>query len=167
MVDGSLSTKSVSFGARLAAVAVASALLGVWSMNSADADTGERSRYEVLELEIENDQYSGVDLGPEGPSLGDMDVYSGAAVQDGRRVGQGGGSCQVVRIEGGKRTTQCVITLELERGSLTMQSLWTGGSSTLDMAITGGTGVYDNARGTVRYWDIATPQERMRADIRR
>ncbi|MEU6587669.1 hypothetical protein ABZ923_00240 [Streptomyces sp. NPDC046881] len=167
MANGSPSSTSASRGARLGAVALAAALLGVGSMDSADADTGERSRYEVLELKVDNDQYKAVDLGPEGPSLGDMDVYSGTAVEDGRRIGHGGGSCQVVRIEDGKRTTQCVITMELERGSLTMQSLWTSGSSTLDMAITGGTGYYDNARGTARYWDIATPQERMRAEILR
>ncbi|MGV9273371.1 allene oxide cyclase barrel-like domain-containing protein [Streptomyces griseosporeus] len=166
MFYGRPSAKSASRGARFVAVALAAAVLGISSTNSADADTGERNRYEVLELQVDNDQYTAVDLGPAGPSLGDMDVYSGTAVKDGRRVGHGGGTCQVVRIEGEKRTTQCVLTMELERGSLTMQSLWTSGSDTLDMAITGGTGIYDNARGTARYWDIATPQERMRAEIR-
>jgi ABC-type branched-subunit amino acid transport system ATPase component len=67
--------------------------------------------------------------------------------------------------DGDKITTQCLITMELERGSLTLQSLWVKGTSPLDMAISGGTGVYLNARGTVRFWDIATPNERLRAEI--
>jgi hypothetical protein len=60
---------------------------------------------------------------------------------------------------------QCLLTMKLERGSVTMQSLWVRGTSPLDMAITGGTGAYRNARGTVRFWDIATPNERVRAEI--
>ena len=55
--------------------------------------------------------------------------------------------------------------MELGRGSLTLQSLWVDGASPLDMAITGGTGDYRNARGSVRFWDIATPNERVRAEI--
>ncbi|MFJ8085736.1 hypothetical protein ACIQ6Y_34815 [Streptomyces sp. NPDC096205] len=153
--------------ARFAAVSLVAAVVGVCAAGSADAGAGaqEGRHVEVLDLTIQNDQYAATDLGPAGPSLGDMDVYSGNALQDGRRVGRGGGSCQVVHLEGEKRTTQCLITIELERGSLTMQSLWTSGASELDMAVTGGTGVYSDARGTAHYWDIATPNERMRAEI--
>ncbi|MDT0317101.1 hypothetical protein [Streptomyces millisiae] len=84
--------------------------------------------------------------------MGDTHVYSGTAIGDGRSVGRGGGSCQVIHVAG---------------EDLTMQSLWSGGTSSLDMAITGGTGVYRNARGTARSWDIATPNERLRAEILR
>ncbi|MFJ4585265.1 allene oxide cyclase barrel-like domain-containing protein [Streptomyces echinatus] len=150
---------------RFLAVSLVAAVAGVGAVGSADADTAERGHVEVLELSIHNDQYAANDLGPAGPSLGDTDVYSGTAMRDGRRAGRGGGSCQVVHIDGEKRTTQCLITIELERGSLTMQSLWASGTDVLDMAITGGTGIYGDARGTARYWDIATPNERMRAEI--
>ncbi|WP_432765770.1 dirigent protein [Nocardia cyriacigeorgica] len=81
------------------------------------------------------------------------------------QVGQGGGSCQTLHVDGDHVLMQCVITMELERGSVTMQSTWTRGASPLDMAITGGTGEYRNARGTVRFWDIATPNERVRAEV--
>ncbi|MES4907523.1 MULTISPECIES: hypothetical protein [unclassified Streptomyces] len=147
------------------AVSLAAALVGVGAVGSADADVPDKGRVEVLELEVQNDQYADTDLGPAGPSLGDMYVYSGTAMKDGRGVGRGGGSCQVIHIKGEELTTQCVITIELERGSLTMQSLWVSGTSSLDMAITGGTGDFSNARGTARYWDIATPKERVRAEI--
>ncbi|WP_225802922.1 dirigent protein [Streptomyces sp. NK15101] len=148
--------------ASLAAVAV-----GVWAVDSAHAGTPEKGRVEVLELEVRNDQYTASDLGPAGPSLGDMDVYSGTALKDGHSVGRGGGSCQVIHPKGEELTSQCLITMEVEQGSLTMQSLWTRGAASLDMAITGGTGVYRGARGIARFWDIATPDERVRLEILR
>lgn len=126
-------------------------------------DTGDK--VEVLELDVKNDQYGAVDLGAPGPSVGDLDAYSGTAIRDGRTVGHGGGACQVTRVDGADITMQCVLTMRLERGSVTMQALWVRGANPLDMAVTGGTGAYREARGTVRFWDIATPQERARAEI--
>ncbi|MCX4538705.1 dirigent protein (plasmid) [Streptomyces sp. NBC_00841] len=152
---------------KLFAISLVTALVGVFAVNSADADAPERRQVEVLELKVQNDQNAYTDLDPKGSSLGDTYVYSGTAIKDGRSVGRGGGSCQVIHINGEALTTQCLITMELKRGSLTMQSLWVSGTSQLDMAITGGTGDFSNARGTVRYWDIATPKERVRAEILR
>jgi hypothetical protein len=128
-------------------------------------DAPARERVEILELGVQNTQYEALDLGKPGPSLGDTDVYSGNAIKDGRKVGRGGGSCQVIQLEGDSVTMQCVITMELDHGSVTMQSQWTRGTSPLDMAITGGTGTYRKARGVVRFWDIGTPNERARAEI--
>ncbi|MFJ8649409.1 hypothetical protein ACIRNI_25215 [Streptomyces sp. NPDC093546] len=153
---------------RFAAASLAAAAFGVWAVDGAHAGTPEKGRAEVLELKVRNDQYTAVDLGPAGPSLGDMDVYSGTAVKDGRDVGRGGGTCQVVQVKDAELTSQCLITMQVARGSLTMQSLWTKGEQgPLDMAITGGTGVYSNARGIARFWDIATPNERARLEILR
>ncbi|MCP9622163.1 hypothetical protein FOH10_32445 [Nocardia otitidiscaviarum] len=130
-----------------------------------EADPPADAQVEVLELGVENDQYASLDLGQPGVSVGDMDVYFGNAIQDGRRVGRGGGSCQVIHVDGENVTMQCTITMEIADGSVTMQSLWVRGASPLDMAITGGTGTYREARGTVRFWDIGTPNERARAEI--
>ncbi|MFF4920502.1 hypothetical protein ACFY4B_07970 [Kitasatospora sp. NPDC001261] len=153
---------------RFVAAALATAAIGFAAVGTADADSLRKGRVEVLELKVQNDQYEVLDLGAAGPSLGDMDVYSGATVQGGHSVGRGGGSCQVVQLHGGEVTKQCLITMEVEGGSLTMQSLWTKGSSApLDMAVTGGTGAYAGAHGIVRFWDIGTPDERARAEIRR
>jgi hypothetical protein len=152
---------------RFAAASLAAVAVGVWAVDSANAGTPEKGRVEVLELKVQNDQYTAADLGPAGPSLGDMDVYSGTAIKDGHSVGRGGGSCQVIHVKGEELTSQCLITMEVEQGSLTMQSLWTKGTASLDMAITGGTGVYRGARGIARFWDIATPNERVRLEILR
>jgi hypothetical protein len=130
-----------------------------------EAQTPAADPVEILEVKVENDQYAAPDLDRAGMSIGDMDVFSGTAIKDGRKVGRGGGSCQVIHIDGEKITAQCLLTMELEQGSVTMQALWVKGPNPLDMAITGGTGVYRNARGTVRFWDIGTPNERARAEI--
>ncbi|MFF0747960.1 hypothetical protein [Streptomyces sp. NPDC004267] len=154
---------------RVLAASMATAAIGFAAVGNADADAPrQRDRVEILELKVRNDQYTAVDLGPAGPSLGDMDVYSGTAIKDGRGVGRGGGQCQVIALSGAETTSQCVLTMEVESGSLTMQSLWTkGGTAPLDMAITGGTGAYAGARGIVRFWDIGTADERARAEILR
>ncbi|MEV0121501.1 hypothetical protein AB0I16_08065 [Streptomyces sp. NPDC050703] len=159
---------------RCAALSLATAAIGVFAAGSAGAgtgsgagraDTAKKGRVEVIELRIKDLEYKAVDLGEAGPSLGDMSVYCGTAVENGRAVGVGAGTSQIVHLDGGRATSQAVITLELERGSLTMQSLLTDRESPHDMAVTGGTGAYKDARGSVRYWDIATPKERMRAEI--
>lgn len=152
-------------GMKFAAVSLAAVAAGMWAVEGATVGTPKKP--EVIELEVQNDQYTAADLGPAGPSLGDMDVYSGTAVKDGQSVGRGGGHCQVIAMKGGAVTSQCLITMEVEQGSLTMQSLWTKGAASLDMAITGGTGLYRNARGVARFWDIATPDERVRLEILR
>ncbi|GAB3900221.1 hypothetical protein GCM10029964_087260 [Kibdelosporangium lantanae] len=149
-------------------VAAVGALLAGGGLSAYAAQTGSPSRPEhpeILELAVENDQYAAPDLPPAGTTVGDLYVYSGWLRKDGRRVGQGGGSCQIIQVDGAKITTQCLLTARLDQGSLTMQSLWVTGESPLDMAITGGTGAYRDAQGTVRVWDIATPNERMRAEI--
>ncbi|MGY2126416.1 allene oxide cyclase barrel-like domain-containing protein [Nocardia gipuzkoensis] len=129
------------------------------------AQTPAADQVEVLEVNVENDQYAAPDLDRAGMSVGDMDVFSGNALRDGRKVGHGGGSCQAIHVDGERVTSQCLLTMELEHGSVTMQALWVRGSSPLDMAITGGTDAYRDARGAVRFWDIGTPNERVRAEI--
>jgi hypothetical protein len=158
-------TRASTAFSRLVAGALITVAGGGCTTAGSETETPARDHVEVLELAVENTQYQALDLGQPGVSLGDMDVYSGNAIRDGRRVGQGGGSCQTLHVDGDKVTRQCLITMELEHGSVTMQSLWTSGTSPLDMAISGGTGDYRNARGTVRFWDIATPNERVRAEI--
>ncbi|MEU7582649.1 hypothetical protein AB0B50_34285 [Streptomyces sp. NPDC041068] len=157
---------------KFTALSLVTAAVGVFAVGSADADSSEapadspgKGRVEVMEIQLKDLEYEAVDLGRPGPSLGDMSVYCATAVENGREVGRGAGTSQVVYVKGEKATSQAVITIELERGSLTMQSLRADEASSLDMAITGGTGAFKNARGTVRYWDINTPKERLRAEI--
>ncbi|MFI2029824.1 allene oxide cyclase barrel-like domain-containing protein [Streptomyces buecherae] len=153
-------------------VSLATAAVGVCAVSSADATTSgsvsgtpEKPRVQVIDIKLKNEQHAETDLGPAGPSLGDFNAFSGRSIRDGREVGLGAGSCKTVHIEGDKATTQCVITVEIGRGSVTMQSLAPKGGSSLEMAITGGTGAYAGARGTAHYWAIGTPDECMRVRL--
>ncbi|KUF16828.1 allene oxide cyclase barrel-like domain-containing protein [Streptomyces silvensis] len=153
---------------KCAALSLVAAVVGVLAVGSAAADTSDTSakdRTEVIELQMRDLEQKALDLGPKGPSLGDMSIFCATVVENGRTVGRGAGTAQVVYLDGGRRTSQAVITIELERGSLTMQALQPSDARSLDMAITGGTGAFRDARGTAHYWDIATPKERMRAEI--
>ncbi|MFJ2738329.1 hypothetical protein ACIO3O_01535 [Streptomyces sp. NPDC087440] len=159
---------------RLAALSLATVAVAAVATGGANADTSispspspsEKGRTEIIELQLKDLEYESLDLGGPGPSRGDMSVYFATAVHNGRAVGRGAGTSQVVHVgTGGEVTSQAVITLDLDRGSLTMQSLRSDGQTSLDMAITGGTGAFKDARGSVRYWDINTPQERLRAEI--
>lgn len=154
---------------RTRSAAVAGVLLIGGGLSACGADNGSEDRsaqrVEIIEAAALTDQLAALDLDKPGPSLGDMVVYSGGIQQDGRQIGHGGGSCQNIHIEGDEITMQCVLTAQMERGSLTMQAVWLEGTSPLDLAITGGTGAYGSATGTARFWDINTPDERMRAEV--
>ncbi|WP_236565699.1 MULTISPECIES: hypothetical protein [Nocardia] len=132
-----------------------------------DGDTPPpaENQVEILELEVENDQYAAPDLDRAGMSIGDMDIFSGNAIKNGQKVGRGGGTCQAIHVDGEKVTSQCLLTMQFESGSVTLQAVWVRGANPLDMAITGGTGSYLDAGGSVRFWDIGTPNERVRAEI--
>ncbi|WP_228001080.1 allene oxide cyclase barrel-like domain-containing protein [Nocardia australiensis] len=149
------------------AVIGALAIGGGLSACGADSSeaAGPKQRVEIIEAAALTDQLAAPDLDKPGASIGDLTVFSGGIRQDGREIGHGGGACQNIHIEGNEITMQCVLTAQLERGSLTMQAVWVQGASPLDMAITGGTGAYRGATGTARFWEIGTPDERMRAEV--
>lgn len=151
----------ISKGAVMASVMVIGGTMAAWTTYAqADGDSGE-SR--VLNLNLRNDQYEFVDIGAAGVSAGDQYIFSDTLSGD--AAGEDGGSCEIVGVEGGKITTNCVLSLRLPRGALTAQSLWVHGTSTLTMAITGGTGAYRNARGELVATDIGTPREAYRLRI--
>lgn len=159
-----MSYQRSSIGKVAGAVAGVGLLAGGLSACGADSEAAA-PQVEIIEAAALTDQLAVTDVDKPGVSLGDTTVYSGGIHRDGRRVGHGGGACQNVHIEGDAITMQCVLTAQLERGSLTMQAVWVQGTSPLDLAITGGTGDYRDASGIARFWDIGTPDERMRAEI--
>ncbi|MFK8908290.1 allene oxide cyclase barrel-like domain-containing protein [Streptomyces sp. YS-3] len=86
-------------------------------------------------------------------------VYSDKLLRDGKQIGEDGSSCQVTKVDGARTTTNCVLSLRLPDGQLTAQSLWTEGSDTVRMAVTGGTGAYRGASGELTCNNIQTPHE--------
>jgi hypothetical protein len=97
-----------------------------------------------------------LDLGDQGFTLGDQIAFSDdlSAAPNAKDAGFDGGSCTLVRVtdaEAQTGTVQCLITYSLEGGQITTAGLLTltngGFLGTQTAAITGGTGLYRNARG--------------------
>jgi hypothetical protein len=71
--------------------------------------------------------------------------------RDGQRVGSGGGTCTITRLEGGSGTLQCLMTFALPDGDITVQghSPYAPPPQDFNLAITGGTGTYKTSSGYV------------------
>lgn len=108
---------------------------------------------QTLRLAAVEEQSEFLDLGAQGPSLGDELVFSEILRHRGREVGTSGVVCTVTAIEVPYETQalQCVGTLSLRKGQITLQ-----GAIELQgeedpgpfvVAVTGGTGAYRGAGG--------------------
>ncbi|MFF4445080.1 hypothetical protein [Streptomyces sp. NPDC001502] len=82
----------------------------------------------------------------------------------GNQVGETGGTCTTTRVDNGG-AEQCVVTYTLPGGQLSVQgmvfgNLIPGPPPSFDNGITGGTGEFDRARGSVHADTIATGTRR-------
>lgn len=126
----------------LAGLAIGVAAVGPWGDRS-QAGTGPAT------IRITDSQISiaRIDLGRKGTSPGDMEVVRTRLLQRGtsKRLGHGELVCTFVD---GTRTRVCQGTFTLPKGKL-----FVGGSilyrQFYDLAVLGGTGLYDNARGSL------------------
>jgi hypothetical protein len=111
----------------------------------------------TLKLWAQETQSNSLDLGETGTTLGDREVFTDdlSRSKGGDAIGYDGADCTIVRIDEAAYATtlQCVATLALPGGQLTTQGLVTFGQSLPDaftFAITGGTGKFKDATGSVR-----------------
>jgi Allene oxide cyclase barrel like domain len=94
-----------------------------------------------------------VDAGKHGPHLGSEIVFGDVLYSSGTKVGRLGGSFEWIRRHPDEYNM--VASLTIKSGKITLQGL-VRNSSTLPgksyrVAVTGGTGVYANARGTAEF----------------
>lgn len=104
-----------------------------------------------ITLAMAEAQSKGVDFAPAGNSVGDRYVASGDLKQSGIRVGNYLGECYVTRVTAAKTTSWCEITARLSGGSLVLAGgadRATGQLASGTLAVIGGTGSYQQARGT-------------------
>ncbi|MGW6706023.1 allene oxide cyclase barrel-like domain-containing protein [Streptomyces sp. NPDC054956] len=93
--------------------------------------------------------------------------------EDGKKVGETGGFCTTTRAaltEDPGGAEECVVTYTLPDGQLTAQGMYfgilkAGPPPSFDNAITGGTGKYRRASGTVHAETIGTGMRRFTIDI--
>lgn len=98
-----------------------------------------------------------IDVGVPGLSLGDELVFSETLLKDRRDVGMSGGVCTIVRGVPPYDivTVQCLVTLSLNRGQITLQGLFEvqgeDDPGPFQLAITGGTGKFRGASGEATF----------------
>jgi allene oxide cyclase-like protein len=159
------------FGLRVAVLAIVA--LGVLALGSTSALAHGKSK--TLRLVGVVSQLNPVDVDPVGDSVGDRLVFSETLFRRGREVGMSGVDCVAVEVTPpyGVTTLQCVATLSLRRGQITLQGLievqgaddpgpWT-------VAITGGTGAFRGASGQARVRRVSDTRTvyRLRLDSRK
>jgi hypothetical protein len=112
--------------------------------NDDDGDDGD-----VIRLTARTVTEEEVDLGATGFGPGDRFTFFEHLFRGGERVGESGGECVIVHLEGETATVNCVATLRLPGGQLTLQALidFTEEEQPFTVAVTGGTGRYRDADG--------------------
>ena len=106
---------------------------------------------QVIRLTTVPIQQSSLDLGEEGFSQGDQEVFTDDVFRNGKKVGRSTGFAQITYVAGNTFSAQLVATVTLPLGSITAQGAFTEdttvGPKPFLVAITGGTGAYRTAHG--------------------
>ena len=142
----------------LYAAVLAIVALGVLGGGTAVAADGKDKR--ILRLVATENQFEFLDFLTPGPSLGDELVFSERLSQRGREVGEAGVVCTVTEVVGPYDVLmlQCIGTLSLRRGQITLQGLievqGEEDPGPFTVAITGGTGAYRGAGGEAVVRDV-------------
>jgi hypothetical protein len=137
------------------ALALAVALAGNAYANGGGPDHGRTIR---LVEAGPTAQPAFIDLGPPGPTTGDLVVVKdGLSFQDGSHAGDFDQTCTLLT-PGTKpfnSTYDCASSIALATGTITMQGPFDATAPEQLAAVTGGTGVYRTARGDVQIQAVA------------
>lgn len=133
-----MTRKLTAFGAVLAL----GAMMWGTTLTSASAGTSEELQFRAVTIEATN-----IDLGEDGPSLGDQYIFHDVLKRDGEKVGHDGGVCTITSVK--RAELQCLVTVSLSGGQITLQGLATDGEVFV-FAVTGGTDQYQGAAGEAR-----------------
>jgi len=139
-------------GAIVAALAVSSAAPATG--DGGHDDEGSDS-IEVMSTDTEE---AFLDLGEPDLSLGDEFVFSSELTQDDTPVGHTGVVCTITSVE--MAESQCVGIAWLDdSGQITVQGLIADEPEVFELAITGGTGAYEGAGGTLEVQTLSETEE--------
>ncbi len=102
--------------------------------------------------------------------LGARFVGADDLVTEGRKVGRGVRSCELLAAGADNSGTfQCLLTLTLEKGTITLQAMPTlseRGFEAVKAAVTGGTGTFRHARGEALVQELSPTETRYTIDLR-
>jgi len=129
-------------------------LLAVASITVASAAADDDGKIQLIAKTV---QEAEIDVAPTGEfGLGDSFVFTEDLFEGSKKVGEDGGECTVVRFieETQSATVQCVVTVSLPKGQLTVQGFITfvgeDDAPVSVLPVTGGSGAYKTARGEVK-----------------
>ena len=129
-------------------VAGALAAIAVLAVSSAVPATGHGGgggdKIRVLSTNTEEEF---VDVGTKDLSLGDQFIFTSDLTKHGRSVGHTGVVCTVTSTA--REESQCLGTASFRRGQITIQGLVAGEPDVFEFPITGGSGAYEGAGGTL------------------
>jgi hypothetical protein len=153
------------------ALVVSNVTLAAGSDTAKNAKADDRDHVQTIQLTATLFANKDFDLDPSGLSLGDYFVVTEDLFRQGKKVGTDHAICTITRLEPPTGTPkrgalQCVVTLVLPEGQITVQGVRTGSLSQqqpprFTLAITGGTGAYKTAHGQVRIVDINATDSRL------
>ncbi|MFE4552613.1 hypothetical protein [Streptomyces sp. NPDC056785] len=139
---------AAALGATLLVTASTASTARPAASSFSDSDRKIRLRTEIIQLDARQTGSENLDVGKKGLSPGDGVVVAEDLYRDGRKTGDHSVVCTYIRTKPGE--LQCLGTFALPRGQITAQALLRlPVPSTVDLAITGGTGDYRSARGFV------------------
>lgn len=146
----------------LIALGAAAVVLTAGQLASASTGStrGTHERTENIQFIAKQTQFQAVDLGQKGRSLGDELVIAEDLYQNGKKVGDHAVVCTYVQI--GPDALQCLGTFALPQGQITGQALLhLPAPSAVDVAITGGSGTYNDAGGYVHTVPAGTTERHL------
>jgi hypothetical protein len=141
-----------------AALLATAGLVSIASASSGPNRTATSSKTKTIHVVQSNVGVDNrVDVGPEGDSVGDYNVINTPFLdpKSNQQVGLESGVC--TEIEAAPGRSQCVTTASFPEGNSTFQGAFLFEPPKFVLAITGGTGAYRTAHGTVTF--IFPPQE--------
>ncbi len=156
--------RKVSLAVAAALVLVmASVTLASASGPSSETKSTATQSPQVFELLSRTIQRTDLDLGKKGFGQSDQFIFHDLLFRDGNRVGTADGACQFTYVTPQRAAINCVVTLSLPQGQLTIQGVstfpTTGIQPPFFIAITGGTGAYKTAHGQVRVAPLRAPTD--------
>jgi hypothetical protein len=150
---------------RLISVVLLTVALVVGNFTITSVNASDNGDDDVIRLLAKSVVAETLDLGDTGESVGDQEVFSDDVYQDGTKVGSLDGSCTTTRLEATATTVNCTVTLTLPEGQITAQGAIRFDASftgTFYVAITGGTGDYDEAQGQVKVRFISDTDSKLK-----
>jgi hypothetical protein len=161
--DGPHREESPMIG-RIGMLGVAAALVGLaggavapaLGSSGRDDDGGDR---EVISVVSTNTEESFVDVGDKGFSLGDEFVFASRLRWRGENVGHTGVVCTITSVQ--REESQCLGTAWFHHGQIAIQGLVAGEPERFSFSVTGGTGAYEGAEGTLYVRELSGGRERL------